>query len=57
MKNLKLLKKYLTHLTLSIVHLKNGRKMTFISNFSEEMRAFFGNFLQKYVKTSLADWL
>ncbi|MBI3588564.1 hypothetical protein HY095_05190 [Candidatus Micrarchaeota archaeon] len=57
MKNLKLLKKYLAHLTLSIVHLKNERKKTFVSNFSDEMRAFFGNFLQKYVKTSLADWL
>lgn len=56
-KNLKLLKKYLTHLTLSVVHLKNGRKMTFISNFSEEMKTLFANFLQKYVKTSLADWL
>ena len=56
-RNLKLLKKYLKHLTLSVVYLKNGRKMTFISNFSEEMRVFFGSFLQKYVKTSLADWL
>lgn len=56
-KNLKLLKKYLTHLTLSVVHLKNGRKMTFISNFSEEMKAFFGNFLQKYVRTTLSEWV
>lgn len=55
-KNLKLLKKYLTHLTLSVVHMKNGRKMTFVSNFSEEMRALFGKFLQKYVRTTLLEW-
>jgi len=56
-KNLKLLKKYLTYLTLSIVHLKNGRKMTFISNFSEEMKVFFGDFLQKYARTTLLEWV
>ena len=56
-RNLKLLKKYLVHLTLSVVHLKNGRKMTFVSNFFEEMMLLFGSFLRKYVKTSLVDWL
>lgn len=55
-KNLKLLKKYLVHLTLSIVRLKNGRKMMFASNFSDEMKALFGSFLQKYVRTTLPEW-
>jgi transposase len=56
-KNVKLLKKYLTNLTLSIVCLKNELKMTFISNFSQELKEFFGNFLQKYARTTLAEWV
>lgn len=56
-KNLKLLKKYLTNLTLSVIYRKQGGKSSFVCNFSEDLRAFFGGFLQKYVRTSLIDWV
>lgn len=55
-KNLKLLKKYLCDLTLSVIYGKSGGKSVFICNFSEDLKAFFRGFLQKYVKTTLAEW-
>src|SRR3989344_4555318 len=41
-KNLKLLKKFLNNLTLTIIYRKNGLRDRFLSNFSEEIRAIFG---------------
>jgi len=38
-KNLKLLKKYLNNLTLTIIYRKNGLRETVLSNFSKEMKA------------------
>lgn len=55
-KNLKLLKKYLTSLTLSVIYRKNGGKSVFVCNFSEGLKAFFGGFLQKYAHFTLTDW-
>ncbi len=47
-KNLKILKKYLNNLTVSVIYPKNWFRMAVISNFSDEMRALFGDFIQKY---------
>ena len=56
-KNLKLLKKYLCDLTLSVIYRKSGGKSVFVCNFSDDLKAFFGGFLQKYVKSTLAEWV
>lgn len=40
-KNLKLLKKFLNNLTLTIIYPKNGLKYEVLSNFSKEVRAIF----------------
>jgi len=47
-RNLKILKKYLNNLTVTVIYPKNWFRMTVISNFSDEMRALFGDFIQKY---------
>lgn len=47
-KNLKVLKKYLNNLTVCIIYPKNWFRMVVISNFSDEMRALFGDFIRKY---------
>lgn len=47
-KNLKVLKKYLNNLTVSVIYPKNSFRMAVISNFSDEMRALFGDFVRKY---------
>jgi len=47
-KNLKLLKKYLNNLTVTVVYLKNWFRLTVVSNFSAEMKALFGDFIKKY---------
>ncbi len=47
-KNLKVLKKYLNNLTLSVIYPKKWFRMAVISNFSAEMRALFGDFVLKY---------
>ncbi len=47
-KNLKVLKKYLNNLTVSVVYPKNWFRMAVISNFSAEMKALFGDFIRKY---------
>lgn len=56
-KNLKLLKKYLCDLTLCVFYGKTGRKTVVVCNFSSDLRAFFGDFLKKYVGSSLAEWV
>ena len=50
-KNLKLLKKSLNNLTVTVVYPENSNKFEVLSNVSEEIRAIFGNFIKKY-----ADW-
>jgi len=47
-KNLKLHKKYLMNLTLSIFYPKNYFRLAIISNFSAEMKALFGDYLRKF---------
>ena len=47
-KNVKLLKKYLNNLTLTVVYPKNSFKFTILSNISEEILSILGNFLRKY---------
>ncbi len=56
-RNLKLLKKYLCDLTLSVIYRKNSGKSMFVCNFSEDLKAFFSGFLQKYVRSTLAEWV
>ena len=47
-KNLKVLKKYLNNLTVSIIYPKNGFLLRVVSNYSAEMRVLFGCFVRKY---------
>lgn len=47
-RNLKVLKKYLTNLTLTLIYPKNGLRIAAISNFSAEMRALLGDFVLRY---------
>lgn len=47
-KNLKLLKKSLNNLTVTIVYRENSSKFEILSNISEEIKAIFGNFIEKY---------
>jgi transposase len=52
-KNLKLLKKYLMKLTLTIVYPTTGFKFHILSNISKEIRSIFGNYIDKYQDKSL----
>ena len=52
-KNVKLLKKYLMKLTLTIVYPQNGFKFHIISNISEEIRSILGDYIDKYQDKSL----
>ena len=47
-KNVKLLKKSLINLTVTIVKPPNAFKFTLVSNISPQMHAIFGDFLEKY---------
>jgi len=47
-KNVKLLKKYLNSLTLTLVYPKNRFKFTVLSNVSPQIQALFGDFVWKY---------
>jgi transposase len=47
-KNLKVLKKYLTNLTLTIVYPSFGYAMRIISNYSPELRPILGDFVERY---------
>lgn len=55
-KNLKLLKKYLTNLTLTVIYDEHSKKSKFICNFSSDLQSFFSNFLEKYTRSTLSDW-
>jgi len=52
-KNVKLLKKFLINLTLTVVYPKNRFKFTVLSNVSEQVLSIFGNFVWKYKDKSL----
>ena len=49
-KNLKLLKKYLSKLTLAIIFDKSGQKQEFLTNICPEIRSILEEFLEKYCK-------
>ena len=53
-KNVKLLKKHLQNLTLTIVYPPNRFKFTILSNISPEIVGLFGDFLRRYEDKSLA---
>ena len=52
-KNVKLLKKYLNNLTLTVIYLPNKFKFSVLSNISEEIKAILGDFVNKYEDKSL----
>jgi transposase len=52
-KNLKLLKKYLNNLTLTVVYPPNRFKFNILSNISEEIKVILGDFVNKYQDKSL----
>ena len=52
-KNVKLLKKHLQNLTLTIVYPENRFKFTILSNVSAEIVELFGDFLRKYEDKSI----
>ena len=52
-KNLKLLKKFLNNLTLTIVYPKNKFRFQVLSNISEEILSILGDFVYKYEDKSL----
>jgi hypothetical protein len=52
-KNVKLLKKYLNNLTLTVVYQKNRFRFTVLANISEEIRSILGDWLDKYRDKSL----
>ena len=52
-KNVKLLKKYLNNLTLTIIYPPNRFKFSVLSNISEEIKAILGDFVYKYDDKSL----
>lgn len=53
LKNLKLLKKYLRNLTLTVVYPENRFRFSILSNISEEVRWILGDFILKYEDKSL----
>ena len=52
-KNVKLLKKFLINLTLTVVYPKNRFRFTILSNISPQVRSLFDDFLDKYQDKSL----
>ena len=52
-KNVKLLKKYLNNLTLTVVYPKNRFRFSVLANESKEIRSVLGNWLDKYKDKSL----
>lgn len=52
-KNLKLLKKYLNNLTLTIVYPKNAFRFRILSNISKEILSILGDFVYRYEDKSL----
>lgn len=52
-KNVKLLKKYLNNLTLTVVYPPNTFKFHILSNVSDEIKSILGDFVQRYEDKSL----
>lgn len=52
-KNVKLLKKYLNNLTLTVVYPKNRFRFAVLANISEEIKSILGDWLDKYKDKSL----
>lgn len=52
-KNVKLLKKYLNNLTLTVVYPKNRFRFTVLANISKEIESILGDWLDKYKDKSL----
>lgn len=52
-KNLKLLKKFLNNLTLTVIYPPNRFKFSVLSNISEEIKVILGDFIHKYEDKSL----
>ncbi len=52
-KNVKLLKKYLMKLTLTVVYPQNGFRFSIVSNVSDEIRSLLGDYIDKYRDKSL----
>jgi transposase len=52
-KNVKLLKKFLNNLTLTVIYPKNRFRFTVLANVSEETRSILGDWLDKYKDKSL----
>ncbi|MBI3190337.1 hypothetical protein HYZ41_01390 [archaeon] len=52
-KNVKLLKKYLNNLTLTVIYPRNAFKFTVLSNISEEIKSILGDFILRYEDKSL----
>lgn len=52
-KNVKLLKKYLNNLTLTVVYPKNRFRFSVLANISEEIESILGDWLDKYRDNSL----
>ena len=52
-KNVKLLKKYLTNLAVTFVYPENRFKFQIVSNISPPISELFGNFVQKYESKNL----
>jgi hypothetical protein len=56
-KNGKLLKKYINNLTVTIIYYPNRPKIKIISNYSEDIRSILGDFVEKYRKNQLSNWI
>jgi transposase len=52
-KNVKVLKKYLNNLTLTIIYQKDMFKFSVLSNISEEVRSILGDFINRYEDKTL----
>ncbi len=55
-KNLKVLKKYLNNLTVTMIYPRGSSRIEAITNFSAEMRALFGDFVKKYGQIEPQIW-
>jgi len=52
-RNVKLLKKFLMNLTLTVVYPENGFRFNVLSNVSQQILSIFGDFVYKYGDRSL----
>ncbi len=52
-RDIRLLRKFLNILTLTVAYPPNGFKFTVLSNISNEVKSLFGDFIKKYEDNSL----